>query len=303
MLWIPITITAAFLQNVRSALQKVLKTNLSDMGATYARFVFAWPFAILFLVMLMFFLDLELPQANLRFVLWVAAASVSQIINTFLLLWLFSFANFAVGTAYSKTEVIQVAILELLLLGTATNWISGGAVVISTCGVLVISAGKAKLSPANLVRGLTQKSTLIGLSCGLVLGASAVLFRGATLALEHESVLARAAYTAVVATILQTVLMTVWLRAFEPGQITLVIRNWRTAGTVGFVGWLGSLGWFTAFALTNAAYVRALGQIELIFSYLSSLFFFKERVTRTEAIGIVLLILGIVILLLERGKN
>ena len=192
MLWIPVTLAAAFLQNIRSALQKILKSQLSDMGATYVRFVYAWPFAIAFLALLVLGFDISMPRANLAFVLWVIAASVSQIINTFLLLWLFSFSNFAVGTAYSKTEVVQVAMLELILLDQTTSWIGAGAIVLSTIGVLVISAGKAKLSPANLARGLGQKSTLIGLTCGLVLGASAVLFRGATLALEHESVLAKA---------------------------------------------------------------------------------------------------------------
>ena len=303
MLWIPVTLAAAFLQNIRSALQKILKSQLSDMGATYVRFVYAWPFAIAFLALLVFGFDIAMPRANLAFVLWVIAASVSQIINTFLLLWLFSFSNFAVGTAYSKTEVVQVAMLELILLDQTTSWIGAGAIVLSTIGVLVISAGKAKLSVANLARGLGQKSTLIGLTCGLVLGASAVLFRGATLALEHESVLAKAAYTAAVATVLQTGIMTVWLRLREPGQITLVMRQWRTAGAVGFVGWLGSLGWFTAFALTNAAYVRALGQIELVFSYLSAVFFFRERVTRIEVIGIAMLVLGIVALVLERSQG
>ena len=212
MLWIPVTLAAAFLQNIRSALQKSLKSQLSDMGATYVRFVYAWPFAIAFLALLIFGFDISIPRANLAFLLWVIAASVSQIINTFLLLWLFSFSNFAVGTAYSKTEVVQVAMLELVLLGQTTSWIGAGAIVLSTIGVLVISAGKAKLSMANLAQGLGQKSTLIGLACGLVLGASAVLFRGATLALEHESVLAKAAYTAAVATVLQTGIMTVWLR-------------------------------------------------------------------------------------------
>ena len=259
MLWIPVTLAAAFLQNIRSALQKSLKSQLSDMGATYVRFVYAWPFAIAFLALLIFGFDISIPRANLAFLLWVIAASVSQIINTFLLLWLFSFSNFAVGTAYSKTEVVQVAMLELVLLGQTTSWIGAGAIVLSTIGVLVSSAGKAKLSMANLARGLGQKSTLIGL--------------------------------------------TVWLRLREPGQITLVMRQWRTAGAVGFVGWLGSLGWFTAFALTNAAYVRALGQIELVFSYLSAVFFFRERVTRIEVIGIGMLILGIVVLVLERGQS
>ena len=94
MLWIPVTLAAAFLQNIRSALQKTLKSQLSDMGATYVRFVYAWPFAIAFLALLVLGFDISMPRANLPFVLWVIAASVSQIINTFLLLWLFSFSNF-----------------------------------------------------------------------------------------------------------------------------------------------------------------------------------------------------------------
>ncbi|MEE2803575.1 MAG: hypothetical protein VYB37_03875, partial [Pseudomonadota bacterium] len=154
MLWIPVTVAAAFLQNIRSALQKILKSQLSDMGATYVRFVYAWPFAIAFLALLVFGFDISMPRANLAFVLWVTAASVSQIINTFLLLWLFSFSNFAVGTAYSKTEVVQVAMLELILLDQSTSWMGAGAIVLSTIGVLVISAGKARLSLANLARGL-----------------------------------------------------------------------------------------------------------------------------------------------------
>ena len=44
-LWIPITVVAAFMQNLRSALQKHLKAKLSTGGATYVRFLFALPFA------------------------------------------------------------------------------------------------------------------------------------------------------------------------------------------------------------------------------------------------------------------
>ena len=47
-LWIPITIAAAFLQNLRSALQKHLKGRLSTVGAAYARFLYAWPFALVY---------------------------------------------------------------------------------------------------------------------------------------------------------------------------------------------------------------------------------------------------------------
>lgn len=45
---------------------------------------------------------------------------------------------------------------------------------------------------------------------------------------------------------------------------------------------LGSLGWFTAFALQNAAYARSLGQVELIFSILASVVVFRERLRLWE---------------------
>jgi uncharacterized membrane protein len=46
--------------------------------------------------------------------------------------------------------------------------------------------------------------------------------------------------------------------------------------------------------------VRALGQIELIFTFIASVFFFRERTSRTEVLGILLVATGIVILILAR---
>ena len=299
-LWIPVTIAAAFFQNIRSSLQRHLKGKLSDMGATYVRFAFAWPFAVIWLALLVLGFNLDLPQPNLAFVAWVIAGSVTQIVFTFLLIWLFSYSNFAVGTTLSKTEVLQVALLEAILLREAVTPLAAGAIVVSSIGVLTLSAGKDRLTFGNLFRGLGQKSTLIGLASGFFLGASSVLFRGAALSLHHDSLLTSAAFTLVLATLLQTVLVTIWLMIFEKGQISSVVANWRVAATVGFAGWIASICWFTAFTLTNAAYVRALGQVELVFTFLVSVLFFREKVTRAEIGGAVLLASGIVILIIER---
>ena len=270
------------------------------MGATYVRFAFALPFAVIWLAVLVLGFNLDLPQPNLAFAGWVIAGSVTQIIFTFLLIWLFSFSNFAVGTTLSKTEVLQVALLEAILLREAVTPLAAGAIVVSSIGVLALSAGKDRLAVGGMFRGLGQKSTLIGLACGFFLGASSVLFRGAALSLNHDSLLTSAAFTLVLATLLQTILVTIWLITFEKGQISSVIANWRVAATVGFAGWIASICWFTAFTLTNAAYVRALGQVELIFTFLVSVLFFREKVTRAEIGGAILLVSGIVILILER---
>ena len=186
-LWIPITIAAAFFQNLRSALQKHLKGQLSDVGATTTRFFYAWPLAILYLIGILEYSEASLPGLNTEFWIFLILGSLSQIFFTFLLIWLFSFRNFAVGNTFSKTETAQIALLGFILLGDRLSLTAIVAIILSVFGVLMLSAGKAGLSFSNLLRDITEKSTLLGLASGFFLGASVVLFRGASLALEGEN--------------------------------------------------------------------------------------------------------------------
>jgi drug/metabolite transporter (DMT)-like permease len=297
-LWIPITIFAAFMQNLRSALQKKLKAKLSDGGATYVRFFYAWPFAVAYCWALVHFGGYVVPTVNHTFLLYCLAGGVSQIVFTFLLLYLFSFHNFAVGTVYSKTEIIQVAFLGLILLGDKLTASATAAIALSAVGVIALSAARTKVTLGNLFTGLTYRPTLIGLICGAFLGASVVFFRGGALALGDGDFIIRAAFTLVVSVVIQTAIMTVYLKTCEPGQITEVLRNWPVSLAVGIAGVLGSIGWFTAFTIQSAAYVRALGQIELIFTFIASLLFFRERTTPRELFGIGLIVTAILMLVL-----
>ncbi len=52
--------------------------------------------------------------------------------------------------------------------------------------------------------------------------------------------------------------------------------------------------------MQNAAYVRALGQIELVFTFAASVFFFREKTNRIEVVGIALVVAGILVLILVR---
>ena len=175
------------------------------------------------------------------------------------------------------------------------------AILIAFVGVMIMTLGQNQLSLRTLFSGLAGKTTLIGLACGLALGLSAVFFRGAALSLEDSGMLMRSAFTLAIATTIQTLILLVWLRVFQPGQIRRTIGQWRSCTLVGFAGWAASIFWFMAFTLTHAAYVRALGQIELIFTFLAFVFFFRERVSRTEVIGVILLSGAIVLLVLENA--
>lgn len=296
--WVPIAICAAFFQNLRSALQKHLKGKLSNSGAAYARFLYALPFAILYVYLLTSTGGKDLPAVHSTFIFYCFLGSIAQIVFTVLLLGMFSFHSFAVGTTFSKLEVVTVAIFGALILGDTLNGVAILAITISAAGVIALSSGQTGLNFNTLMQQTASKATLTGIICSLFLGASVVFFRGASLSLQHDDFIMAAAFTLMIALIMQTILMGVWIYIKEPGQLKKVIIEWRWAAIVGVAGMLASVAWFTAFTLQNASYVRALGQIELIFTYLFSTLIFKENVTRLETFGIVLVGLGILILLM-----
>ena len=298
--WIPITIAAAFMQNARSALQKHLKGRLTTLGAAYVRFLYAWPFALIYMFALEHWGGMALPRFNGVFLIYCVLGGVSQILFTGLLMWLFSFRNFAVGTTYSKTEVVQIALLGFLILGdTLTAW-AGFAIAVAVAGVVLLSMGQTRVGFSSLFAGLTERPTLIGLVCGAFLGASVVFYRGATLSLGYDGPVMAAAYTLAVSVVIQTVIMGLYLAVRERRTLVDVLVNWRWSLAVGICGVLGSIGGFNAFAMQNAAYVRALGQIELIFTFIASVVFFRERTSRVEVMGIGLVTAGIVLLILTR---
>ena len=297
-LWVPITLAAAFLQNLRSALQKHLKGRLSTSGATFCRFVYAVPLALAYVTLLGAGYGLEWPAPNLRFALFAMLGGIAQITATALLISLFSLRNFAVGTTYSKTETVQTAIFGLVILGEPVSGAAALAIGISLAGVMAISVARSALTLRNLLLGWTGRAAVIGVLSGTFFGVSAVAYRAASLSLGGEGFLMQAAFTLACVLVFQTLLMAAWIRVRERGELTRVARAWPIASVVGMAGMLGSAGWFTAMTLENAAHVRALGQVELVFTFIASWFFFRERSTGLELAGVLLIVAGILVLLL-----
>ena len=299
MFWIPITVAAAFFQNLRSALQKAIKGRLSTAGAAYARFLYALPLAVLYLLALSTLYPV--PPVNGMFLIWCVAGGISQILFTVALLWMFGFRSFAVGTTFSKLEVVLIALLGGVLLGDTVGPLAALAIGVGALGTVLLSLNEARMTPGALLRGMTEKSTLVGLLCAALLGLSVVCFRGAALALDGPDFLMAAALTLAVALLIQTLAMGAWFLAFDRPELARVLGEWRRASLVGAAGMAASVGWFTAFTLQNAAYVRALGQIELLFTFLAGVFVFRERTTRTELAGMILVVSAILLILLASG--
>jgi drug/metabolite transporter (DMT)-like permease len=297
-LWIPITFAAAFFQNLRSALQKHLKGRLSTSGATFARFLFAAPLAGLYVVGLHEVGGLAWPTFSAEFAAYFVVGGLSQIAATALLVSLFSLRNFAVGTAYSKTETVQTALFGIVILGDSVGIWAAVAILVSLAGVVALSTAKSGAGPLALVKQLTGRPALIGMASGAGFGISAVAYRAAALSLGGDGFWMQAGYTLACVLVFQTVVMAAYLRLREPGQISALLGQWRIAIWVGVSGMLASVGWFTAMTIQNAAYVRALGQVELVFTFIASVVFFRERMTAIEFAGILLIVGGLILLLL-----
>ncbi|MEM9355339.1 MAG: DMT family transporter [Pseudomonadota bacterium] len=298
--WIPITIFAAFMQNLRSALQKYLKGQLSTTGATFCRFGYAAPLTVLYLTCLVLFVGYKVPATTSDFYLYGSVGAIAQIMGTATLVSLFSMRNFAVGTTFSKTETIQAAIFGIVVLGETISIAATFAILLSLVGVIMISMTQSSLTMRELATNFLNKTALIGIASGAFFGVSAVSYRAAALSLDGGDFVIKGATTLVFVTIFQTIIMAVYMRIREPGQLTAVLSSWRISAWVGLTGMLGSVGWITAMTIEKAAYVRALGQIELVFTFAASYLFFRERSSAMEVAGIAIVTLGILALLLYR---
>ena len=295
--WIPITLTAAAAQAVRTALQRHLKLRLSTNGASFTRFAFGLPLAAVYLAVLLWAGVGRLPSPGPTFWAWVVAAALSQILATSLQLHVMSSRNFATVVAYAKTEVVQAAVFEAVFLGAFVSAVGAAGIALATVAVMLMSLIRTDRPLRAFLLGWTDPTALLGLVAGGLFGVAAVGFRAASVSLRDPSPFVAAAFTLVIATFVQTAVMAAYLALRERGQITQVVASARTGALVGLASAIGSAGWFTAFTLQIAAYVRTLGLVELVFTLLISLYAFRERPGRPELIGLALLLVSIALVL------
>lgn len=294
--WIILSVAAAAFQTLRFMLQKHLSMGaLSTGGATFARFAYSMPFVVTLALGYLAYSGVARPHLGGAFWIYAFSGGLAQILATWCVVALFAQRNFAVGITFKKTEVIQTALISLIVLGDRISLTGLVAIVIGLVGVLILSDNRI----AGQGTRLFNRAAGLGLASGALFAISAVGYRGATLEIASDDPFLRAVVSLAIVTTSQAFGMAAWLAWREKGEISRVIAARRTAVWMGITGMGGSLCWFTAFTLQNAAYVFAVGQIEVIFSLMASVLFFRERVAVRELLGIGLLsasILGLVLL-------
>jgi drug/metabolite transporter (DMT)-like permease len=292
MLWIPATLAAAAVQTARNAMQSNLTAALGTLGATQVRFIYGWPFAVLFLAAAASLAGSAVPAPTAAFLGYTAGGAVAQIAGTALLLKAMHARSFSVATAFNKTEAVQVAVFGIVILGEHLTLLRAAAVVIATAGVVLAAVRPgARFDAANL------KPALHGVASGGLFAVASVGFRGGILALDDGPYYLRAATTLTWSLGIQTVLLGAWLAVFARPALTGSLRLWRQSLLAGLLGACASQLWFLGFSLTAAANVRTLGLVEVLFAQGVARRVFGQRATPRELGGMALVVAGVALLL------
>ena len=219
-----------------------------------------------------------LDKAGMLVVLAILFVACSFYVDNF-----FSWANMR-GLALAVSMTGMVACTMLFCLAAGDFDLSIGSVV-ACAGVL-----------AAVVMNKTDS---------IALGVLAGLGAGALVGFINGYVVARLRINALITTLatmnsIQIVLMFGYLAWSDRSQFGKIGVNWRSSIWVGIFSVLGSAGWALAMTLENAALVRAVGQIELVFTFIASHLVLKERPSAGEWLGSLLVVGGVVLILLER---
>lgn len=290
-LWAVFTVIAAFAQVFRNAAQRSLTERLGTTGATHVRFLFGLPFGLLALAAA-FVAGFDLPSPNAAFLAWVIFGGIAQIAATGLMLTAMQSRSFVVTTAYTKTEPVQVALFGLIFLGEHVTAPLAAAILIATTGVMVLSWPRRTGSDV-----FSWRPALLGIASGGLFALAAIGFRGGIISLENAAYLPAATLTLAVALSIQTATLTVWLLLRDPGVLAAIARAWRRSMAAGFLGAFASQMWFMAFALETAARVRTLALVEILIAAIVSRRLFAQTSGMRDAIGMGLVVAGVVLLL------
>jgi drug/metabolite transporter (DMT)-like permease len=290
-LWIPFTMTAAMAQVARNAMQRQLTGPLGTWGATNIRFLFGFPFSILFFAVVLLATGDRLPWPPVMFWPWLLLGALCQILATGLMLVAMNERSFVVTVAYLKTEAIQTAIFGFVFLGDHLTSLKVVAILIATLGVVVTA-----LRPGGAKGFSDWRPTVIGLASAAAFALSANGYRGAIITIEGTSFVTAATYTLVLGLFVQTLVLTIYLLARAPTVLKAILNLWKPSLLAGFMGAFASQFWFLAFALTAAANVRTLALVEVLFAQAVTYYSFKQPLLGREAGGIVLIVLGVALL-------
>jgi len=279
--WIFFTIGAVIMQTFRNALQSQLSGSVNTLGVTLARFLFAPPIALLYLGLLYWFSDQVIPHFCATFIVTVILAAFLQIAATSFMVILFKQKNFAIGAGLAKSEALVAGVLGTLFFGSQLS-------LLGWLGILLGAAAVFILSSSMKLKGLNLTTLSIGLLCGACFALTSLLVREASLMLDvafpHS-----AAWVLLWVLCIQTVCLILYISQTKPETFSQLSQQAKATFATSTFSCLGSICWFSAMALQHVAYVKTLGQLEVLSTLILAHFWLKNKVKLHEVIGLLLI--------------
>jgi drug/metabolite transporter (DMT)-like permease len=289
--WALFAVGAAAAQTARNAMQRGLTAKVGVAAASWARFIFALPFALVSLCVVLAFQP-ALPVVHAGFPLWLAVGSIAQMAATATMLLSMQGKSFVTVIAYTKTEPLQIAAFSLAFLREHPGALGMLAVALGTIGVMLMSWPRSKAGAASDLRSATW-----GVVAGAGFAMAAVGYRGAIGELEGVSFVTAATLTLAATLLVQTALSIAWLLLSNRVALHALFTAWRESVPAGLAGAVASQLWFLAFALQTPAAARTVGLVEVLFAQAVSWRVLRERLSVREGLGLALLVLAVVLIL------
>ncbi len=288
MIWPVLIISAAVLQIVRNAAQRSLTERLGLWGASYIRFIYGLPFAVVWLALIYAWRGPS-GAPSPEFWLWVVFGAATQGFATAALVYAMRGRAFAIANVLQKTEVFGAAIVGVLLIHDTlapTHW----------AGAALGTAGIALMAHVSVNRD-AMRAAISGASAGLLFAFSSVSYRAAAHAWGGDEWMA-AASTLMATLGVQTLGGGVLLLIFSPGAMTTLLRAWRPSLVPGAAGAFASALIFTSLALgPSASAVKTVQLVDVLIGWLVSRRL-GEHIRPMELVGAGLVVAGAVAALL-----
>jgi drug/metabolite transporter (DMT)-like permease len=293
-LWIYLSIAAAGFQTLRFMMQRQLAVgSLTPVGATFARFMFSTPWVLALSCVMIWRNGIAWPKMSATFWYYAMMGGAAQIGATLCVVLLFKRRNFAVGITLKKTETLLTIAFGILILNEFIPALGVWAILVGVGGLILLADPPEFVKGTPIWKRIFNVAAGLGILSGILFALSATTYRAATLSLGLDEVVLRAVITLAMVGCFQVALMTPYLVIWEREPTRDVFRMWRKTAPMGLLSMAGSMCWFIAFTLQSASLVFAVGQIEVIFSALITVYVLKEKITKREVIGMVMVLVSI----------
>jgi len=301
-LWVALAVGAGLAQTTRNVVAQSLAARISPALNSWSRFAFALPLAAAACLLTM--VESGIPTLPAPFYGFCLLTAVSQLLGNITLVAAFRAGGFGEAIVFHKLEVILTAVVGALLFAEIPSPLGAAGIVLCALGVIAINLARES-ADRRWRRALHfGRSGRLALLCAaLLVVASFAIKQASGLVAEANDWITPGSFDAPVQTLFHTTwmevaLLSVWVAAREPGGFRPVRLHWRRMMLIGGTGFVASMGWFWAFSLTFVAYVKAIGQIEILFAVLLGIRVLGERTLIRQLPGVLLVTIGIVGVLL-----